>query len=250
MSQTPLFDYAALDTATSLLVRERTDEIKALMRRSAEDIIAIGRKLAEVKARLDHGRFLDWLDAEFGWRRSTAYRFMHVADAFAAVETCQIGKFAPSALYLLAAPSTPETVRAEALERAAAGEAITCSQARDLLARHLVFPLTVGDPPELAALADVTLWDGEVEVYVDIKHEPADEAPPAAAQPASPDEAATPEELVGGVEDWLDNYATDSTARASILAEIAARSTAGLDLLNALLTSGAHARALAAAGPQ
>ena len=47
MSQIALFDYDALDAETSTLVQQRTDEIRALMRRSAEDIIAIGRKLNE-----------------------------------------------------------------------------------------------------------------------------------------------------------------------------------------------------------
>ncbi len=46
-----LFDYDALDGATSTEVRQRTGEIRALMRRTAEDIIAIGPKLAEVKER-------------------------------------------------------------------------------------------------------------------------------------------------------------------------------------------------------
>ena len=109
VSQTPLFDYAALDTETSTFVQQRTDEIKALMRRTAEDIIVIGRKLAEVKAHLGHGRFLDWLAAEFGWHRFTANRFMQVAEVFSDLEMSQIVTFAPSALYLLAAPSTPET---------------------------------------------------------------------------------------------------------------------------------------------
>ena len=93
-------------------MQQRTDEIRALMRRTAEDIIAIGRKLSEVKARLGHGQFLAWLEAEFGWHRCTANRFMQVAEAFSAVEMSQIATFAPSALYLLAAPSTPETARA------------------------------------------------------------------------------------------------------------------------------------------
>jgi hypothetical protein len=43
---------------------------------------------------------------------------------------------APSALYLLAAPSTPEAARLEALERAEAGEAITHSAARNIVAEH------------------------------------------------------------------------------------------------------------------
>ena len=47
------------------------------------------------------------------------------------------------------------------------------------------------------------------------------------------------EDLVVGVEGWLAGRSALAEARAMILAEIAARSTAGLDHLNALLTSGA-----------
>ena len=239
MSQTPLFDYAALDAETGALVRQRTQEIQSLLRRSAEDIIAIGRKLAEVQARLAHGQFLDWLDAEFGWRRSTAYRFLHVADAFATVETSQIGKFAPSALYLLAAPATPQTARTEALARAAAGEAITYSQALEIVALHQASSLPEDEPLEAETITDVTLWDGQAEVYIDIKQALADEMPPDPPLPAERDAAATPEALVPGIEEWLASTAALVEARAAILAEIAARSTTGLDHLNALLTSGA-----------
>jgi site-specific DNA-methyltransferase (adenine-specific) len=234
-----LFDYDALDTATSTLVQQRTGEIKALMRRTAADIIAIGRKLAEVKERLGHGRFLDWLDAEFGWHRVTANRFMQVAEVFSDLEMSQIVTFAPSALYLLAAPSTPEAVRAEALERAAAGEAITHSQARDIVARRQAFPLTAGESAGAAGSTDATLWDGQTMAQVDIKNDAADDAPSAPTQPPAQDDTATLDALVAGVEGWLAGHAALVEARAAILAEIAVRSTAGLDHLNALLTSGA-----------
>jgi len=239
MSQIPTFDYDALDTATSTLVQQRTDEIKALMRRTAEDIIAIGRKLAEVKEHLGHGRFLDWLAAEFGWHRFTANRFMQVAEVFADLEMSQIVTFAPSALYLLAAPSTPETARAEALERVATGEAITYSQARAIITRHQAFPMTAGDPTGTAGAALAALGSGEEATCIDISDSAAHDAEAIPAQPPASDDAAALEELVAGVEGWLAGRSALAEARAMILTEIAARSTAGLDHLNALLTSGA-----------
>ena len=237
MSQTPLFAYSELDAETSRVIQQRTDEIKALMRQAAEDVITIGRKLAEVRERLGHGRFLDWLDAEFGWHRSTAYRFMQVADAFSTVEISQFEKFAPSALYLLAAPSAPETARAEALERAMAGEAITYSQARTIVARHQAFPLTDGDPAG-AAEGATALWSEQEETSVDISEIIADESAAIPNLPTVPDDTAMLEDLVVGVEGWLAGRSALAEARAMILAEIAARSTVGLDHLNALLTSG------------
>ncbi len=129
--QTTLFDYAALDSETRIVVQQRTSEIKALMKRAASDIIDIGQKLIEVKARLGHGNFQGWLTGEFEWSVHTARNFMRVAETFG--EKDKISLFAPSALYLLAAPSTPEAVRAEAIDRAEQGEAITYSAARDLI---------------------------------------------------------------------------------------------------------------------
>lgn len=125
IAQPALFNYTQLDTETRIVVQQRTEEIKVLVRRSAQDIIDIGNKLIDVKARLGHGNFGGWLDAEFGWSVPSAARFMQVAAKFGDVQIYQIDKFGASALYLLSAPSTPEPARIEAIERAQAGEAIT-----------------------------------------------------------------------------------------------------------------------------
>lgn len=130
--QNNFFDYAALDSETRIVVQQRTSEIKALMKRAASDIIDIGQKLIEVKARLGHGYFGGWLASEFDWGDRTARQFMMVADRFKSANFADL-QIAPSALYLLAAPSTPEDVRSEAIARAEQGETITYSTARDLI---------------------------------------------------------------------------------------------------------------------
>lgn len=128
------FDYAQLDATTAAFVGARTGEIRALVRRSAQDIIEIGAKLIEVKERLPHGAFGQWLESEFGWSWDTAGNFMRVAGKFRNFRN--IDGFAPSALYLLAAPSTPETAVEEAVTAAANGTAVSYSQAREIVARH------------------------------------------------------------------------------------------------------------------
>jgi hypothetical protein len=93
-----------------------------LVKQTAQGIIEIGQRLIEVKEKLGHGNFIPWLESEFDWGRSTAHKFMSVA------EKCpQYGHFdfAPTALYLLASPSTPEPAREEALSLAESGEKIT-----------------------------------------------------------------------------------------------------------------------------
>ena len=132
--QTALFDYAELDTETRIVVQQRTSEIKALMKRAASDIIEIGQKLIEVKAKLGHGYFGRWLKVEFDWHWNTANNFMRVAEKF--TNFVNLENVAPSALYLLAMPSTPESARIEAIARAEEGETITHGLARGIVADH------------------------------------------------------------------------------------------------------------------
>lgn len=127
------FNYAALNSDTQVVVQQHTREIKSLLRRTAQDIFDIGQKLLEVKAQLGHGHFRTWLKAEFDWSIWTATKFMQVADKFKCVNFTHLD-IAPSALYELAAPSTPDTVRSEAIERALGGETITYSLAKTLKA--------------------------------------------------------------------------------------------------------------------
>ncbi len=59
---------------------------------------------------------------------------------------------APSALYMLAAPSTPEPARLEAVARASAGETITHAVAKEIVAEHKpAAPRTVSQPSVASA---------------------------------------------------------------------------------------------------
>ena len=63
-----------------------------------------------VKARLKHGQFLDWIEREFAWSQQHASRFMHVHEQFKLRNLSNL-EIDVSALFLIAAPSTPEQVR-------------------------------------------------------------------------------------------------------------------------------------------
>lgn len=132
ISQANIFDYAVLDSQVRLNVEGRTARIHARNRRMAGDVIANGLDLIAVKADLEHGQFELWLRSEFNWGLTTAWRFVRVAEVFKSSNLEDIG-IATSALYLLAAPSTPEPARIEALERAESGEPITYSKARQIV---------------------------------------------------------------------------------------------------------------------
>ncbi len=153
-TQLALFDYGSLDSETRIVVQQRTSEIKSLMRRAAQDIIDIGHKLIEVQGAIGYGAFDGWLSAEFNWSRRTAFNFIAVAERFGSANFAQLD-IAASALYLLAAPSTPEPARLEAIERAEAGETITYSAAREIVADHrapaIEPPLPFSEPIERSA---------------------------------------------------------------------------------------------------
>jgi hypothetical protein len=123
------FDYTELDSDTRATIQQNTAEIKSLMRRTSQDIIHIGQKLRAVKQQLEHGRFRKWLKAEFDWSVSASTKFIQVSEQFKCVNFTHLN-IANSALYLLAAPSTPEAARQEALRRASLGETITYSKAK------------------------------------------------------------------------------------------------------------------------
>lgn len=140
------FDYVNLDAETSRFVQQQTGEIRALMKRTAQGIVEIGQKLIEVKERLGHGQFGDWLEAEFEWSWDTAGRFINVATRFS--DFPQFAEFAPSALYVLSAPSTPESARNEALTRAKAGESITYTAAKAIKQKYATPTTPKLEPPQ------------------------------------------------------------------------------------------------------
>ena len=119
------FDYSTLQGDRRAIVRQRTEEIKERLKRSARDIWEIGQKLFEVRSQLAYGNFDSWLKAEFGWSRRTAYNFIKVYEAFPECATVAQVSIAASALYQLSSPSTPQKVRNELIQRAKEGEKIT-----------------------------------------------------------------------------------------------------------------------------
>ncbi|MDP9362635.1 MAG: DUF3102 domain-containing protein [Chloroflexota bacterium] len=118
------FDYGALDPETRALVQEQRDVIRRHAATAAHSILRMGVALIAVKEGLPHGQFGRWLEAEFAWSQDTAERHMAVARAFDGVEIPQRAEIAVSALYELAAPSTPPEVVAEMVDRARAGQPV------------------------------------------------------------------------------------------------------------------------------
>ncbi len=129
------FNYDLLETKVAEQVRSSADRIRERLKKTLVDIIEVGHDLQAAKKSLEHGQFGPWLRAEFGWTERTAQNFMSVAERFGAkTEIISDLRIAPTAAYLLAAPSVPDEARAKAIERAESGETITAKLARKILA--------------------------------------------------------------------------------------------------------------------
>ena len=122
-----------LEGDTQTLVQQHTQEIKDNLRETNSIIWGIGRNLSEIRNLLKPRCFKVWLESEFRWSRPTAYNYINVYKAFPSGLTIRHLPIDPTALYRLAAPSTPESARLEALERANFGERITLKAAKSII---------------------------------------------------------------------------------------------------------------------
>jgi hypothetical protein len=110
--------------------------IRTFSKHIIEDIIEIGRHLTKAKAIVGHGNFGSWINQEFGWSATTALNFMRVYELSLSNPQRVVDLDLPmSALYLLAAPSTPEEARTEIIDRAAAGEPVSSDEVKETIAR-------------------------------------------------------------------------------------------------------------------
>jgi hypothetical protein len=126
------FDYSRLpadlaDEARAIAVRVR-EKTKSM----TVTVLELGRDLTYVKARLGHGAFGAWLEAEFRGGTRTAQNYMRAFEAFG--DKCEIvSHLPPTAVYALAAPSVPERTRARVVKRLSAGEAVDAAEVRALV---------------------------------------------------------------------------------------------------------------------
>jgi len=118
---TSSFDYASLSPDLAKDARAVAQRVRAAHVRTMQAILEMGRELSALKTRLGHGRFGRWLAAEFGAVARTAQNYMLAADRFGD-DSEIISLLPPATVYALAAPSTPEPVRAEVVRRLSLGE--------------------------------------------------------------------------------------------------------------------------------
>ncbi len=137
VAQQGSFLYEVLDEMTREFVSRKADETRGLLKRTAQNILAIGRNLQEVKERLPHGQFLPWLQTEFAMSERHARNFMHVAARFENKAEI-IADLSVTVIYELAAPSTSEAVieQVESKQIPSTLEAIRAAKEAELQARE------------------------------------------------------------------------------------------------------------------
>jgi len=124
--------------AADPVLAEHAHEIRRLGNGVKADLIEMGRRLKDARDRT-RGRWLKWLDTELGWTDKTAQRLINVYE-FSQADIFEYDKLSDlnlpvSAIYLLAAPSTPAEARTEIVEAAKAGESISVKRVKTTIVR-------------------------------------------------------------------------------------------------------------------
>ncbi len=126
------FTLSGLPAPVAEEVEAATVRIKDRLDRQVKDIIETGRDLLDVKSKLDHGQFENWLVQEFCMTDRTARRFMQAAN-WAEGKTDTVSDLTPTAIYLLSAPSTPESVTQKVIKSVESGEPAKPEAIRNLI---------------------------------------------------------------------------------------------------------------------
>lgn len=114
------FDYQAMDPNAARDARAAVERYRS---RQKAYVIDTGRDLLAIKAQLEHGLFLEWVQSEIGMTPRSAQRAMAAAEVLGD-KSDTVSYLPPTVLYELSAPSTPEPVRTAVLRRIEAGEAV------------------------------------------------------------------------------------------------------------------------------
>lgn len=125
------FNYGVMPLNDAMELKASAERIKVRLKRTADDIIEIGKELIAAKEKCGHGNFEIWLQAEFDMTDRSARRFIQVAETFGD-KTDTVSVLNATALYALSAPSTNEEVRTEVLQRIENGENVTTTEIEKL----------------------------------------------------------------------------------------------------------------------
>ena len=128
----------------ALSEQEFADQLEALARDiqhfERQAVFRIANRLAKAhelfRYRRDEGGFQGWVENRLYYSRSHAYRLLDVNKLTASFPSWDtFGTLSASAIYQLAAPSTPNEVRNEIADRVKAGEKLSCADVQKTIKR-------------------------------------------------------------------------------------------------------------------
>lgn len=134
---------ATMTTETRETLKRLRVEIKADLQRIEQiqsqeiyAIMAVGKKLREVKELLPHGQFLPWLEKHFPHSERTAQDYMRIFECFKSAPGAVLERLPERALRQLAGQSVPPEAREEVLRRVADLEKLMPSSVEEIIHRH------------------------------------------------------------------------------------------------------------------
>lgn len=129
------YDYSLIAESDRQSVQVAAAQIKLQFKRAQNSILEIGKQLAVVKAKLDHGQWGDWLSAEFSLTDRSAQRYMQAFETFGNKPDANL--LTSSALMLLSGDTTPEPAREEAIQQAKqTGKSPTKTEVKEIIEKH------------------------------------------------------------------------------------------------------------------
>jgi Protein of unknown function (DUF3102) len=118
------FDYSVIDADLASNLRRQATRIRTRIGKATQDLIDIGRDLLAAKKHLiDHGNFVDWVEAEVGIARRTAQAYMAIAK-LADDKGAAIALLPPTTVHRLASKSAPPEVVSKVLAKAESGDVL------------------------------------------------------------------------------------------------------------------------------
>lgn len=124
------FDYSALDNEIATEARQVADRLRNRIRTFTYET---GKDLIAMKEKMPHGAFGPWIEAEFQMGERTAQNYMNAARLVEG-KSEKIALLPPSAVYALAAPSTPPEVVQEVLSEIERGAVPKVADIRERIA--------------------------------------------------------------------------------------------------------------------
>ena len=134
-----MLELTVLSNQDKEYLKDTAIEIKLIVKQTSQNIIDIGNKLKEAKARVGHGHYLTWIKDNFEWSDNQAQIFIKIANKFGNADTYQHLDYGTNVLRLLSQDNTSQEAIAEVLTSPVIK---TVSEVKEIIKKHkLIEPL-------------------------------------------------------------------------------------------------------------